>query len=97
TSVCRCSITALEVVRNDGALVDPRTQELVALVTLHLETELVALDLDKAGGYLDGGARRGRGEVPHMDLVSDRRVALRQQTFHGAVAGDLHQTDHGRR
>jgi hypothetical protein len=34
--------------------------------------------------------------VADVNLVADRGVTRRQQAFYGAMAGDLHQTDHRR-
>jgi hypothetical protein len=70
-------------------------------VARHVEVELVALDLylwgpraEGAGGCDNRASWRGRGEVPNVNLVANRRLARRQQVFHRFVARVLHWGPH---
>src|SRR5690242_21770815 len=76
---------------------DARAEERVALVAFDLEQELVSLHLREARADDDRAARRGGGKVADVNLLTDRGVVGWKQAFYRAMAGPLHETDHGRR
>ena len=86
----------LEVCGDDRPLVNAGAEKLVALVALDVEIELGPLDLGQSRRHDDGASRSGRRDMPHVDFITDCRVAFGQQAFQGPMARDFHETDHRR-
>ena len=84
----------LKVCGNYRSLVCPRAEELVALVTLDVEVQLVALDLGQRAADDHRAARRRGRQVPDVHLVADRGLPFGQQSVKSLMARRLHQPNH---